>query len=114
MSALKDFVLLQLDRVPAVTARAMFGGWGLYSAGTFFGIVWKERLYFRAGPESLADYTDRGMPPFNPFPRMTSTNYYEVPADVIESGRELAEWAGKAVAAAASAPKPRRKGKRGK
>lgn len=114
MSAFKDFVLLQLDRVPAVTARAMFGGWGLYSAGTFFGIVWKDRLYFRVGPDSAAEYTARGMPAFNPFPSMTSTNYFEVPSDVLESGRELADWAATAVAAAASAAKPRRKSKRDK
>jgi DNA transformation protein len=114
MSAFKDFVLLQLDRVPAVTARAMFGGWGLYSAGTFFGVVWKDRLYLRVGPDSAADYTDRGMPPFKPFPGMTSNKYFEVPADVLESGRELAEWAGRAVAAAASAPKSPRKRKRTK
>ena len=31
---------------------AMFGGWGLYSAGTFSGIVWKDRLYLRVGPDS--------------------------------------------------------------
>lgn len=109
IAGFKDFVLLQLDRLPAVTARAMFGGWGLYSAGVFFGIVWRDGLYFRTGPETVEDYAAAGMSPLRPSADMTLKNYYQVPPDVLESGQRLAEWAGKAVEAAAKAGPARKR-----
>jgi hypothetical protein len=45
----------------------VFGGWGLYSASTFFGIVWKDCLDFRVGPDP-AEYISRALPSFNPVP----------------------------------------------
>ena len=109
MSEFRDFVRLQLDRVPAVTARAMFGGWGFYSAGVFFAIVWKDRLYFRTGPETVGDYTALGMSVFQPFPHVTLSNYYEVPPDVLGSGQRLAEWVARAVEAARAAGPTRKR-----
>ena len=43
----KDFVLDQLTDLRGVTARAMFGGYGLYHRSTFFGIIHKGHLYFK-------------------------------------------------------------------
>lgn len=43
----KDFILDQLADLHGVTARAMFGGYGLYQRTTFFGIIHKGRLYFK-------------------------------------------------------------------
>lgn len=49
----KDFVLDQLADLRGVTARSMFGGYGLYQGGTFFGIIHKDRLYFKVSPTTL-------------------------------------------------------------
>lgn len=46
----KDFVLDQLADLHKVTARAMFGGYGLYHRSTVFGIIHKDRLYFKVTP----------------------------------------------------------------
>ncbi|MEC4670992.1 MAG: TfoX/Sxy family protein [Nitrospirota bacterium] len=43
----KEFVLDQLAAMESVTCRAMFGGFGLYRQGVFFGILHKGRLYFK-------------------------------------------------------------------
>ena len=116
MSDYQNFVLGQLDRLPALKARAMFGGWGLYSAGTFFGMVWKDRLFFRVGDENRESYTAAGSKAFSPRATATSSNYFEVPDEVIEVSVELTEWALKAIQVAASAApkhqKPRRKQRR--
>jgi DNA transformation protein len=88
----KDYVLDQLG-VLGVTARAMFGGYGLYRGAQFFGILHQGRLYFRTDAASRAAYTERGMQPFRPNPRQTLATYFEVPADVLEEGEALAEWA---------------------
>ncbi|MCW5829273.1 MAG: TfoX/Sxy family protein [Deltaproteobacteria bacterium] len=106
----RDFVLDQLGLLGGATARAMFGGYGLYHDGLFFGLIWKERLYFRTGPETRPRYESAGMEPFSPGGKVALRNYYEVPADIIEDSKELAAWARLALdasVAAASAPKCR-------
>ena len=93
----KDFVLDQLSEVKDVSARAMFGGYGLYRRGAFFGIVYGDRLYFRTDPKTRGRYLDQGMGHFEPRPDQALKNYYEVPADVVESREQLMEWAQAAV-----------------
>ena len=89
----KNYVLDQLAALGAVRARTMFGGYGLYRGAQFFGILHQGRLYFRTDAASRAVYTERGMQPFRPNPRQTLASYYEVPADVLEDGETLVEWA---------------------
>ncbi len=93
-----DFVLDQLDAVDGVRARRMFGGHGLYAGETFFGIVWRDRLFFRTDDQTRADFRRAGMKPFRPNPRQTLKRYYEVPADVLEDRARLVAWARRAVA----------------
>ena len=92
----KDFVLDQLADLRGLTCRAMFGGYGLYQAGTFFGIIHKGRLYFKTDPTTVPHYRDRGMKPFKPNPKQRLKNYYEVPIEVVESPDDLAAWASQA------------------
>jgi DNA transformation protein and related proteins len=40
-------VIKQLGQVIEVKARAMFGGYGLYSNTVMFGLIDKEKLYFK-------------------------------------------------------------------
>ena len=93
----RDFVLLQLGNMPGLKCRAMFSGHGLWASGTFFGILYHGKLFFRTGPETLSRYLDAGMGPFNPSPDLISKNYYEAPPDVLASGAMLKEWAELAV-----------------
>ncbi len=96
------FVLEQLRNLGHVQCRRMFGGYGLYCAGRFFGIISKGQLYFKTSGETRAAYERRGMRPFQPNAKQTLKNYYEVPAEVIEDADELAAWAWKAVGAGSS------------
>ena len=95
----RDFVLDQLDGLERVTCRAMFGGHGLYSGKSFFGILYKERLFFRVTDATRPEYERRGMEPFRPNADQTLQRYYEVPADVIEDRARLVEWARQALGA---------------
>lgn len=99
----KDYVLDQLAGID-VSARPMFGGHGLYAGATFFAILHRDRLYFRTDAASRGRYTARGMEPFRPNARQTLTSYYEVPADIVEDGELLTEWARAALAAAPKTP----------
>ena len=89
----KDYVLDQLADLRGVTSRAMFGGYGLYQRGTFFGIIHKGRLYFKVAPNTASLYKEQGMKPFRPNDKQTLKSFYEVPVDIIEDSEHLAGWA---------------------
>ena len=98
-ASFRDFVLDQLEGLGDVESRAMFGGYGLYSAATFFGILYRGRLFFRTDETTQGEYLDRGMEPFRPRPRQELGSYYEVPPEVLEDPSALARWARAAVQA---------------
>lgn len=77
----KDFVLDQLRNLPAVRAKAMFGGHGLYQDDRFFGIVMDGRVYFKTDEHSREAYLERRMAPFiyEKARRTMTMRYYEVP-----------------------------------
>jgi DNA transformation protein len=97
-----DYLLGQLAGLGGVTSRRMFGGLGLYSGGLFFGLVYKERLYFRTDDSTRPEYEARGSEGFQPRANVKNAQmtYYTVPAEVLEDEDELVRWARKAVTAA--------------
>jgi DNA transformation protein len=104
---LRDFVLDQLDGLPGVRSRAMFGGHGLYLEDEFFGMVWKGRLWLRTDERSREEYRALGSEPI-PFGEDTSMNtYWSAPEDVLEDARLLKEWV-RAAALVPRTPKRRR------
>ncbi len=93
----KDFVLDQLQELDDVEARRMFGGFGLYQDETFFGIIHKDRLYFKVADSTVAQYRLRRMKPFRPNAKQTLKSYFQVPVEVIEDANQLGAWAAQAV-----------------
>lgn len=96
----KDYVLEQLQGLKGVSARPMFGGYGIYAEGKFFGAVHKGRVYFRVSEKSKLEYEARNMGPFKPNPKQTLKTLYEVPPEVIESPPQTCDWAREAIRAA--------------
>lgn len=92
----KDYVLDQLADLHGVTCRAMFGGYGLYRRGIFFGIIHKGRLYLKTDRMTAPRYRDQGMKPFKPTSTQTLKNYYEVPVQILEASDDLTAWASQA------------------
>lgn len=89
----KDFVLDQLADLRGLTCRAMFGGYGLYRSGKFFGIIHKGRLYFKVTETTVARYKAQSMKPFRPNAKQTLKSFYEIPVDIIENEEQLTGWA---------------------
>ena len=98
-----DFVVVQLGRVCPVTAKAMFGGVGLYAEGLFFALIAEDRLYFKVNDSTRGDYESRGMEPFRPFGEESAMGYYELTADVLEEPAQLELWMRTALTVAAAA-----------
>jgi DNA transformation protein len=92
--AFRDFALDQLAGVPGVSARAMFGGIGLYAGDVFFGIIASDVLYLKVDDSNRPGYVAAGSRAFRPFAdRAMVMPYYEVPVGVLESPDTLAAWA---------------------
>ena len=99
-----EYVLEQLARLPGVRSRRMFSGAGLYQDEVFFGLLFRDTLYFKVNDSNRPDYEARGMAQFKPYedrPKV-SFHYYEVPAEVLEDRDELVVWARRSVEAAAA------------
>lgn len=94
-----DHVVEMLAPLGPVEARAMFGGHGLYHAGTIFGIVYEDRVYLKVTDETRPRYEDEGMDPFTPRPGQTMRSYHEVPPEVLEDRDALVAWAKEAIQA---------------
>lgn len=98
--AFREYVLAQLDELGEVTARAMFGGVGLYRRGVFFGIIAGGTLYFRVGEANRRDFDRYQAQPFRPYPDRASAKYFAVPVEILEHAQDLAAWARKSLRAA--------------
>lgn len=93
----RDFLIEMLEPLGTVTARAMFGGAGVYVDGTIIGLIASDVLYFKVDDANRTDYETHGMGPFVPFAdKPFPMSYWEVPADILEDQDELCAWAQKA------------------
>lgn len=114
----RTYVVEQLAGLGTVSARAMFGGLGLYHEGIFFGLVDDDRLYLKVDTATRGDYEAAGMGPFRPSgDEGPSMGYYEVPGEVLDDAGTLTRWAARSVDVArrAAAGRAGRSGKgRGK
>ncbi len=88
-----EFILEQLNGIPELSARRMFGEAGLYNGCTFFGIIAGETLYFKTNPETRARYRDYQMEPFRFSEKQISKNYFQVPEEILDDRFELLDWA---------------------
>jgi DNA transformation protein len=102
-----QYILEQLSGLARVTSLRMFGGFGLYCDGLFFGLIFTDTLYFKVDDKNRGDYESRGMARFKPYadkPHL-SMSYYEVPVDVLEDSEQLVAWARRSVDASLSSAK---------
>ena len=88
----KDFVLDQLSGLEGIDCRAMFGGFGVYKDGVFFGIIFKGKFYLKTNDQTCKQFKEKGMKPFRPSAKQTLKSYYEVPVDILENSRKLSQW----------------------
>ena len=108
MAASPEFLAFLQDQLApfgSVAARRMFGETGLFRDGLMFGIVVGDTLYFKTDDGNRSAYEDAGMEPFQyeRKGRTVSLGYHEAPADILEDGEQLSEWAAAAFDAAMAA-----------
>ena len=92
--AFRDRVVAQLNQVAPVTARGMFGGYGLYLEGLMFGLIADNGLYFKVDDGNRNDFINAGMKPFvyDGKHRPIEMSYFRLPDNVFEDLAELHHW----------------------
>ncbi|WP_342075455.1 TfoX/Sxy family protein [Yoonia sp. SS1-5] len=71
-----------------VTTRKMFGGLGLYHAGTIFALVSSEgRIYVKTTPDMAQALAEQGSAQFHNMP------YWSLPDDALDQPAEACGWA---------------------
>ncbi|HWI25287.1 MAG TPA: TfoX/Sxy family protein [Lysobacter sp.] len=89
-----------------VSARAMFGGHGLYHDGLIFGIVIDDAVYLKVDDVTRPVFEAAGCAPFvyemkgKPLPM----SYWSVPAEAMDSPQAMLPWARRAHEAALRKP----------
>ena len=111
-----DHVVETMRAFGPVSAKQMFGGWGLYHEGLFFALIAEETLYLKVDEENLARFEEAGLPPFVYVTKdgdHMAMSYRQAPPEALESPVAMAEWArlGFAAALRAKNRKPSRKRK---
>ncbi len=84
-----------LRDIEGVTARAMFGGYGLYRNGIVFGIIADDELYFKVDEKNRAEYEAHDSEPFTYEAikgKRVAMSYWKVPADILEDPEALLKW----------------------
>ena len=103
-SPLVDYLLDMLDELGGVRSRAMFGGFGIYRDDLMVGLIANEVFYLKVDDENRSDFEKAGSSPFLSHRagrnEPIKMSYWEVPADVLENGRQLREWTERANEAA--------------
>lgn len=99
------------ERFGRITARRMFGGWGLYHEGRMFGLVTGDRLYLKTDASTRPAFEARKLAPFEYMRqgKLAQTSYCEAPPEVFDDRDEAAVWARRAWEAVLRTPAPRRK-----
>ncbi|MGA8864253.1 MAG: TfoX/Sxy family protein [Gallionella sp.] len=109
-----DYVVgLMADWAP-VSARRMFGGYGLCREGLMFALIVDDELFIKTDAENLARLERAGSRPFvyRNTNRTVQLSYWSAPPAGLDSPAEMREWCESAYGAAlrAKAAKSAKKG----
>jgi DNA transformation protein len=111
-----DFIawVIELAQPTArVTARAMFGGHGLYADGRIFGIVIDDTVYLKTDEGNRAEFAALDLDPFvyaTKTGARTAMSYFRAPDEALENSAAMSHWLRSALGASlrAAAAQPKR------
>jgi DNA transformation protein len=101
------FLLDMLQIIGPVSAKRMFGGYGIFLHGLMFALVIEDVCYLKANADTITDFTSRGLLPFTYHKqgKLQQINYYQCPEEALEDEELMQQWANTAYAVARNAKK---------
>jgi DNA transformation protein len=104
-------VLDLLEPLGPVSARRMFGGYGIYVDRVMFALVADDVLYLKVDDVSRAEFEAAGLGPFcySKQGKSYRMSYHAAPEAALEDAQLLRDWARKAVDAAFRTARGKRK-----
>jgi DNA transformation protein len=89
-----DYIIDLLSGFRNISARRMFGGYGLYSDKVIFALIIDDELYFKADNDLALEYSKAGSYPFTyqKNDKIVALSYWYVPAEIIENEDSLKDW----------------------
>lgn len=114
MANSRDFVdhVVELARpCGQASARAMFGGHGLYLDGRIVGLVVDDTLWLKCDAGNVEAFAERGLPPFvyvSKDGQRTLTSYRRAPEEALDGPDDMRAWLRLAQAAALRAASGKR------
>ena len=113
-SEMAELALELLAPLQGVTARSMFGGYGIFKDAMMFALIADDVLYLKADDNNRAQFEREGLGPFvySGGKKPMTMSYYEAPAEAMDDSALLCDWAKGALTAAkraAAKKKPKKK-----
>lgn len=89
-----DYVVELMADWATVSARRMFGGYGLYREGLMFALVADDELFFKTDAGNVAQFEQAGSRPFvyQGRNRVVQMSYWSAPETSLESPAEMSDW----------------------
>lgn len=83
-----------MSDIDGVSARAMFGGFGMYKDGIIFGLIVENQLYFKVDETTVEKYKNAGSKPFEYEMRgkISAMPYWLVPETILDNAEDLRVW----------------------
>ena len=102
---MSDYILYLhevFERFGPITARKMFGGYGIYHHGLMFALVADEELYLKADAQNVSYFEKEGLGPFeyDKNGKLMKMSYYLAPDEIMDDREQAALWADRSYDAA--------------
>ena len=77
-----------------ITARSMFGGYGIYKNGVIFALIAYEELYFKVDESNKSQYKKFDSEPFTyeAKGKKSTMSYWKVPIEILEDEEQIGVW----------------------
>ena len=97
-----DYILELMESFCVVSARRMFGGYGVYREGLMFGLISDDILYLKVDSQNRQNFENAGMQAFkyDKKGKQVSLSYFQAPEEALDNSDEMSSWASSAYDAA--------------
>ena len=91
-----------MQSIGPVSAKFMFGGYGIFLEGLMFGLIADSVLYLKGDKETENEFRAKGLEKFTYIKKGKEfkMSYYQAPEEVLEDEEVMHSWAAKAYNAA--------------